>query len=132
MSRYQRDKGARFERECVVAMNDHQLDAERNLSQCRDGKHDIDSLAGAFECKKRGSLPAYLKPAENVRGVFFAEDNGERLVVVRREDYLKLLKIQLDALTTRLSDGQGITISRLGPQDALGSSRSDDREAGSA
>ena len=64
MSKAQRTKGAQFEREIVTRLNEFGADAERNLSQSRDGGWDIDSLFGAFECKKRARIPAYLKPAE--------------------------------------------------------------------
>ena len=94
MSRSQRDKGSRFEREVVADLNDHGLDAERNLSQSRDGGYDIDSLAGNFECKARKTLPAYLQPAENVRAVVFTQDRGERLALVRWADLLGLLEIE--------------------------------------
>ena len=94
MSRSQRDKGARFEREVVADLNDHGLDAERNLSQSRDGGYDIDSLAGAIECKARHTLPAYLQPNENVRAVVFTQDRGERLALVRWADLVKLLEIE--------------------------------------
>jgi Holliday junction resolvase len=94
MSRSQREKGARFEREVVADMNDHGLDAERNLSQSRDGGYDIDSLAGAFECKARARLPAYLQPNENVRAVVFTQDRGERLALIRWADLVKLFEIE--------------------------------------
>jgi hypothetical protein len=110
-------------------MNELGLDAERNLSQSRDGGYDIDSMAGAWECKKRASLPTYLKPAENVRGVFFAEDNGERLCVIRRDDLLKLLKIQLMGILDRLEDGQGIALRPGSPPEPLGGARIDENVA---
>jgi Holliday junction resolvase len=104
MSIYQRRKGAAFERECVTTMNEYHLEAERNLSQSRDGGWDIDSLAGNFECKKRARLPAYLVPAENVRGVVFACDRGERLVLLRFKDGCQLFKRELDQLKERGND----------------------------
>ena len=93
MSASQRTKGAAFEREIVNLMNEYGADAERNLSQTRDGGYDIDSLWGAFECKKRAALPAYLRPVENVRGVVFAQDRGERLVLLRFKDAALLMQI---------------------------------------
>jgi Holliday junction resolvase len=94
VSASERRKGAEFERELVSRMNEHALGAERNLSQSRDGGHDVDSLAGAFECKKRARLPAYLVPAEGVRGVVFACDRGERLILMRLDDVLALLALE--------------------------------------
>jgi len=93
VSRAQRTKGAQFERECVILLNEHGADAERNLSQTRDGGYDIDSVFGAFECKKRATLPAYLRPVENVRGVIFAQDRGERLVLLRFKDAAMLMRL---------------------------------------
>ena len=92
MSKSQRTKGAAFERECVILLNEYGADAERNLSQTRDGGYDIDSLFGAFECKKRAAIPSYLRPVENVRGVVFAQDRGERLVLLRFKDACELMQ----------------------------------------
>ena len=93
MSKSQRTKGAQFEREIVNLLNEHGADAERNLSQSRDGGYDIDSVWGAWECKKRATLPAYLRPVENVRGVIFAQDRGERLVLLRFKDAAMLMRL---------------------------------------
>jgi Holliday junction resolvase len=95
VSKSQRTKGAQFERECVTRMNEHGADAERNLSQSRDGGYDIDSKFGTAECKKRARLPAYLCPGENVRMVIFAQDRGERLVLLRFEDAMRLMHVEL-------------------------------------
>ena len=111
MSKSQRTKGAAFERECVTLLNEYGADAERNLSQTRDGGHDIDSVFGAFECKKRATLPAYLRPVENVRGVIFAQDRGERLVLLRFKDAALLMKCAhewaLRGKTFRVDDEYG-------------------------
>ena len=98
MSKSQRTKGAQFEREIVQRMNEFGADAERNLSQSRDGGWDIDSLFGNFECKKRARIPAYLKPAEGVRGVVYACDRGERLVLLRINDAFKLMADEVAVL----------------------------------
>ena len=105
MSKSQRTKGAAFERECVILLNEHGADAERNLSQARDGGYDIDSLFGAFECKKRAAIPAYLRPVENVRGVIFAQDRGERLVLLRFKDACELMRAHLTSVCPH-SSGQ--------------------------
>ncbi len=91
MSRAQRTKGAAFEREIVNLLNEYGADAERNLSQSRDGGYDIDSLFGAFECKKRKAIAAFLRPAEAVRGVVFAQDHRERLVLLRFKDAARMM-----------------------------------------
>jgi Holliday junction resolvase len=98
VSRSQRTKGAAFERECVILFNEYHGDAERNLSQSRDGGYDIDSKFGAFECKKRARLPSYLLPAENVRGVAFSSDRGERLMLLRVRDALRLMQMERTVL----------------------------------
>lgn len=96
MSKSQRTKGATFEREIVTALCGWGAEAERNLSQSRDGGYDIDSLFGAFECKKRATLPAYLRPVESVRGVIFAQDRGERLILLRFKDACTLMRLALE------------------------------------
>ena len=93
MGKTSRTKGAAFEREIVTLLNEYGAEAERNLSQSRDGGYDIDSLFGAWECKKRASLPAYLCPNENVRGVVFAQDRGPRLVLLRARDACELMRL---------------------------------------
>ena len=57
MSKYQRTKGAGYEREIVTALRETLgVDARRNLSQTRDSGADI--LLGKFviECKRRASI----------------------------------------------------------------------------
>jgi Holliday junction resolvase len=98
MSKSQRTKGAAFEREIVIALNEHGADAERNLSQSRDGGYDIDSRFGTWECKKRAKLAACLRPAENVRGVIFAQDHGERLILLRFKDAAQLMRLEYEFL----------------------------------
>jgi Holliday junction resolvase len=94
VSKSQRTKGAQFEREIVTRMNEYGADAERNLSQSRDGGYDLDSRFGSVECKKRARLPAYLCPGENVRMVVFAQDRGERLVLLRFADAMQLMQTE--------------------------------------
>lgn len=92
MSRAQRDKGRRFELECLAFLRDHQVEGELRYEQPELGGQlgDIESTAGNWECKRRAGLPAWLEPAEGVRGVFCRRDRGPLLVVVTAGDLLGL------------------------------------------
>ena len=91
MSASQRTKGHAFEREIADRFRQAGFEAERNLTQSRDGGWDLDTDVGPIECKKRARLPSYLCPGENVRAVVFAQDRGPRLVLLRLDDALTLL-----------------------------------------
>lgn len=97
MGRSSRTKGRAFEQEIVRQFNDYQADAERVLTQVRDGGHDIDSLFGAFECKKRETFSKVYEPREGVRAVVVARNRGERLCILRLHDALRLMKMEFDA-----------------------------------
>ena len=106
MSKSQRTKGLAFEQECVREFNEFGLCAERNLSQSRDGGYDIDSLAGAFECKRRAHMAAFLKPSEGVRGVVSKCDRGPTLVILRLPDFLALAKLEIEERNKQMRDAR--------------------------
>lgn len=111
MSKSQRDKGAAWEREVVRRMNEPgiELEAERNLSQTRDGGHDIDSLAGRGECKARAAIAQHLIPPEGVRWVAAKGNRQEPILIFRLDDGLKLLAREVAALRSE-SDAIKTTI----------------------
>lgn len=89
MSRMQRDKGADFEREVVNRIKDFGFHAKRNLTQVRDGGHDIDTdCLGKIECKRRRKLAAYLTPQPGVAMVVARSDRGRRMVILDLDDFL--------------------------------------------
>jgi len=96
----QRTKGAAWERDVVRRMNEPglELEAQRNLSQARDGGHDIDSIAGLGECKARAAIADYLVPREGIRWVAFKADRREPLLILRLDDGLQLLAREAAAL----------------------------------
>lgn len=57
MSKMSKSKGARGERELANILAEHLgIDVARNLSQSRDGGHDLDGLPLAVEVKRRETL----------------------------------------------------------------------------
>jgi Holliday junction resolvase len=45
-----------------------------------------------FQCKRRKTLPAYIKPSANVDGQIIRADREKALIVISLEDYLELLR----------------------------------------
>ena len=104
MSKYQRDKGARFEREiCNEIESITGFPARRNLTQTRDGGYDIAFGKFRLECKARKSLSVYafIEQCEaacspsNVPVVICKADRKEPLVLMRFKDALPLLAGEL-------------------------------------
>lgn len=94
MSKMQRSKGRRGELEALALLGDYGIDGEIVYGQEErgGGLGDLDTDAGRWEVKRRACLPAWLTPAEAVRGVLVRRDRGEWLVVLRAKDALKLLR----------------------------------------
>jgi Holliday junction resolvase len=85
----QRDKGADFEREVVNRIKEFGFRAKRNLTQVRDGGHDIDTdCLGKIECKRRRKLAQYLTPQPGVAMVVARSDRGRRMVILDLDDFL--------------------------------------------
>ncbi len=110
MSRSQRDKGARYEREVAHVLSQATgTDVARNLSQPRDSGADLHAVIGrvrfAIECKRRARLgQLYDWMAQAAAG---ATDGETPIVVARADretDHLVILRLQ-DLLTMLLSYG---------------------------
>lgn len=99
MSRSERDKGARGERELVELLSEYGLDAARTFYQPGTKKADVDSLAGRFECKMRKAFAPYAWMHEDVRGVYVRANGKEGLVILRARDAATLLRLELKTKT---------------------------------
>lgn len=107
MGKMSRDKGARFERECVNAARKKHLEARRTaLSGAlahekgdmfiwpawEDSGAKEDGKPWPFECKRRADLPAIFRELGIHKGLIVREDGGECLAVIRYSDLLDLLQ----------------------------------------
>lgn len=102
MGKPSRDKGARFERECVNAARDKHLEARRTAlsGALAHEKGDVlikpgfapDAPVWPFECKRRADLPVIFRELANHKGLLVREDGGECLAVIRYADLLELLQ----------------------------------------
>ena len=94
MGKSQRDKGARFERQIVKKFNDSGIEAKRvPLSGATWLKGDVLIDNEVAECKKRGNGFKQLYDwIDEARYLIVAADYKEPLVVVRIEDFIRLLK----------------------------------------
>ena len=95
--RASRRKGFGFEREEVNRAREMGLESDRAYgSNGRAlGQHeecDIVVEGIPFQCKRKKSLAAYLKPSEHVFGQVFREDRGESYVLLRTEDMWKIIR----------------------------------------
>lgn len=108
MSASQRTKGAVGEREvCALLRDTFGVEAERNLSQTRDGGFDISCPPFSIEVKRRkriANLYEWLGQAERpvkhvlqriLPTLFLRGDNREWLVVMRFEDWAQLAREEL-------------------------------------
>lgn len=82
MGKSQRTKGAGFEREIVNVLRDAGIEADRNLSQTRDGGGDISLPGLLIECKRRAKISVY----EWMDQAQAACEGEQRPVVVARAD----------------------------------------------
>lgn len=119
MGKSQRTKGASFEREvCEVFSRALKRPVKRNIGQARDGGNDIDVAPLIVECKRRKSLKTiegWMAQADaaavdrdplgkfgeddpNIPVVVARSDGGERLIILRLDDFLTLAG---DKLTTQ-------------------------------
>lgn len=100
MGKASRDKGARFERECVNAAKEKHLRARRTALSGALEHEKGDVLiwpsfgpdAWDFECKRRAKLPVIFGNLGRHKGLIVREDQGEALVVIRYADLLDLLQ----------------------------------------
>lgn len=94
-------KGNRFERELVNKVKEYGLEAKRAYASngLSLGKtEDVDLLIAdkSYQAKCRKTIGELYKPNKNVFGQIFKEDRGETYVMLRFDDYLKLLKWNLN------------------------------------
>ena len=100
MSKSQRDKGQRGEREARDFLRERGIEcSDRLLSQTRDGGHDLETDIGNVEVKRRKSLSIYdwldAAPMEARPRIALARgDNRRWLVVMDAEDAVALLKLE--------------------------------------
>jgi hypothetical protein len=96
MGKSQRDKGCRFERECVNTAKEFNLDAKRvPLSGAVEGfKGDVIIEGLTYECKSRKDSPftQLYKWLKGNCGLIITSDKKERLIVIPYKDYLELLE----------------------------------------
>ena len=107
MSKSQRDKGARFERQiCAVIREVTGYNALRNLRQTRDGGFDIAFGKFRIECKARKALSIYsfldqcqaaCKPGD-IPVVIAKADRRSPVVIMSLEDLLPILAGELSAV----------------------------------
>jgi Holliday junction resolvase len=102
MGKASRDKGARFERECVNRAKEYNLEARRTAysGAMEWEKGDVlitptfapETPAWDFECKRRAKLPALIAALGEHKGLIIKQDRGETLAIVRFDDLLELLQ----------------------------------------
>ena len=94
-------KGNRFERELVVDARASGLDSQRAYASNGEslGLHaEVDCLIGGFkiQAKRRKAIAAHLVPSKNVDCVITRPDRGETLVIMRWNDWKKLVESAQD------------------------------------
>ncbi len=102
MSRSQREKGKRAERDVCAALAESGIDpdAERRLGQERDGgQGDVASIVGSIEVKHGDHVPLclYRWLTDDVRCLAIRRNGRGRLWVFREGDALRLLRLEREA-----------------------------------
>lgn len=93
MSRAQRTKGRRGEREALALLAEYGIEGELRYGQEERGGSlgDIETTIGNVEVKRRAKVPDWLTPADAVRLVLVRQDRGPWLAVMRASDVLPRL-----------------------------------------
>lgn len=93
MGKAQRSKGRRGELEALALLNEYGIEGTLRYGQeeTTGANGDIETSVGNWEVKRRASLPSWLRPADNVRGVLVRQDRGPWLVVMRANDVLSTM-----------------------------------------
>lgn len=104
MSRYQRERGAAFEREIANDLRDSfGVSVKRNIGQARDGGDDITLPPFRIECKRRKGFVAtkwldqatkISKPGD-IATVIVRTDGRAAVVVMHYEDWKKLAREEI-------------------------------------
>ena len=104
MSKYQRTKGAVYEREVCARLSKHAgREIKRNIGQARDGGNDIDFGNFRLECKRRaklGTIEKWLKQAtdacktsDQIPAVVARSDAGKSMVFLSLDNFLLLVSL---------------------------------------
>ena len=95
-----KQKGSRFERECVDIAKDKDIKAIRAWGS--DGRSlglaaEVDILIDKYkaQCKVRKRVAKWLKPSKEVDIQLVKEDRGEVYVIQRYEEWLEMVSILL-------------------------------------
>ena len=108
MSKSQRDKGHRFERDVVNILKERGVPAARNLTQTRDSGGDIIVGRWLFECKRYASIAVYKWLDQAVEA---ADESGQLIPVVvakaDRKEPIVILRLS-DFLATQEDLGVGV------------------------
>jgi Holliday junction resolvase len=96
MASKSKQKGNRFERECVDIANQKGLDSKRAWGS--DGRsmgqnEQVDLMINEYkvQCKVRKRVAKWLKPTEEVDIQLVKEDRGQIYVIQRYEDWLEMV-----------------------------------------
>jgi len=101
MGKYQRTRGAAFEREVANELTQHWgVKCKRNIGQARDGGDDISVPPFRIECKRRQRFAAqpWMQQAEKASApgdipvVIVRADGQDGMVVLRFHDFIKLAR----------------------------------------
>ena len=104
MSHPNKRRGTDLERWVVREARNHNLDAKRmwgSDGRSRGLKKEVDVLVCAdidhvyeLQCKNTKTLAKKYKPIEGIDGQVFAEDRGEKMIMIRLKDYFRLIANQ--------------------------------------
>lgn len=96
MGKGQRTKGHDGEREAAALIREHGMEAERILTQVRDGGGDLDTTFGQVEVKRRsrGFKTLYRWLGDENRCLMIRDDRCPWLVVMPAQDALRLLRLE--------------------------------------
>lgn len=106
MGKYQRTRGAAFEREVANELTAQWgVKCKRNIGQARDGGDDITVLPFRIECKRRQKFAAqpWMAQVEAATGpgeipvVVVRGDGQDGMVVLRFRDFIKLAREEVAA-----------------------------------
>ncbi len=101
MANSQKNKGYRFEKQCVDMFNDNGIEAKRaygsnglalGLTNDVDIKVDHKGKSYAMQCKVRKKLGNIFKPNENNFAQIVKQDYDEPYITMRFADFIDLIK----------------------------------------
>lgn len=103
MSNKGKDKGYRFEKQCIDMLHDNDIDAKRaygsnglalGLTNDVDIKIEHKNKIYPLQCKVRKRLGNIFKPNENNYGQVVKQDYDVPYITMRFKDFIELLKNQ--------------------------------------